>query len=70
MTEKKMEHRSATAASKPKTMTVSEMIHNQEAGTPYNPGDLRDYLVQRVMARHGFTEEQALAEILAFGGKA
>jgi hypothetical protein len=47
-------------------MTVSEMIHNREDGIPYNPGDLRDYLIQRVMARHGFTEEQALAEILAF----
>ncbi len=68
MTDKEMEYRWATAASKPKAMTVSEMIHNREAGIPYNPGDLRDYLVKRVMARHGFTEEQALAAILAFGG--
>ena len=68
MTDREMEHRWATVASKPKTMTVSEMIHSLEAGIPYNPGDLRDYLVQRAMARHGFTEEQALAEILAFGG--
>ncbi len=70
MTDKEIEYRSATVASKPKTLTVSEMIHNQEDGIPYNPGDLRNYLVQRVMERHGFTEEQALAEILAFGGKA
>jgi hypothetical protein len=68
MTDKEMEHRWTTVASKPKTMTVSEMIHSHEADTPYNPGELRDYLVQRAMARHGFTEEQALAEILAFGG--
>jgi hypothetical protein len=68
MTEKEMKYRWAAAASKPKAMTVSEKIHNQEVGIPYHPGDLRDYLVQRVMARHGFTEEQALAEILAFGG--
>jgi len=70
MIDKEMEYQWATVAraNKPKTMTVSEMIHNQEAGIPYNPGSLRDYLVQRVMARHGFTEEQALAEILAFGG--
>jgi hypothetical protein len=68
MTEEKMEYRWVTAAGKPKDLTISEMIHNQKAGSPYNPGDLRDYLVQRTMARHGFTEEQALAEILAFGG--
>jgi hypothetical protein len=68
MTDKEMEHRWTTVASKPKTMTVSEMIHSHEPDTPYNPGELRDYLVQRAMARHGFTEEQALAEILAFGG--
>ena len=68
MTDKGIEHRWATAATKPKAMTVSEMIHNQEAGIPYKPGELREYLVQRVMARHGFTEEQALAVILAFGG--
>ena len=67
MTDKEMEYRRVTAARKPKDLTIHEMIHNQEAGSPYNPGDLRDYLVQRVMARHGFTEEQALAEILAFG---
>ena len=51
----------------PKELTISEIIHdNREAGTPYVPGDLRARLVKREMARHGFTEEQALAEILAF----
>ena len=68
MADKGMEYRWTTGASKPKTLTVSEMIHNQKAGISNKPGDLRAYLVQRVMARHGFTEEQALAVILAFGG--
>lgn len=68
MTDKGMEQRWTTVAAKPKAMTVSEMIHTREAGIPYNPGELRDYLVKRVMARHEFTEEQALAVILAFGG--
>jgi hypothetical protein len=68
MTDKEMEHRWATAASKPKTLTVSEMIQNQKAGISNNPGELRAYLVQRVMEKHEFTEEQALAMILAFGG--
>ncbi len=68
MTDKKMEYRWGTAAPKPKDLTISEMIQKEEAGSPYNPGDLRDYLVRRTMARHGFTKEQALAVILAFGG--
>ncbi len=68
MTDKKMEYRWGTAAPKPKDLTISEMIYKKEAGSPYNPGDLRDYLVRRTMARHGFTKEQALAVILAFGG--
>ena len=68
MTDKKMEYRWGTAAPKPKDLTISEMIQKKEAGSPYNPGDLRDYLVRRTMARHGFTKEQALAVILAFGG--
>jgi hypothetical protein len=68
MTDKEMEYRWATTASKPKTLTVSEMIQNQKAGISSNPGELRAYLVQRVMERHEFTEEQALAMILAFGG--
>jgi len=68
MIDMKLEYPGATAARKPKDLTISEMIHHQEAGSPYNPGDLRLRLVERVMARHRFTEEQALAEILAFGG--
>jgi hypothetical protein len=43
------------------------MINNRrEACSPYIAGELRVALVQREMARHGFSEEQALAEILAF----
>jgi hypothetical protein len=68
MTDKEMEHRWAPVVREAKAMTVSEMIHNHEVGIPYNPGSLRGYLIQRAMERHGFTEEQALAEILAFGG--
>jgi hypothetical protein len=62
-----MESQWGTAASRPKDLTLSEMINKKEAGSPYHPGRLRDYLVQRTMARHGFTEEQALALIFAFG---
>lgn len=52
---------------KPKTPTLSEMIQNRrDESRPYIAGELRAVLVQREMARHNFTEEQALAEILAF----
>ena len=58
-----------TALRKPKELTVCDMIQqNAAAGPKPGPGDLRAYLVQRTMAKHGFTEEQALAVILAFGG--
>jgi hypothetical protein len=54
---------------KPKELTVCDMIQQNEAAGPKpGPGDLRAYLVQRTMAKHRFTEEQALAVILAFGG--
>ena len=67
MTDTIMEPQSGAEARRPKELTISEMIHNnREAGSPYIPGNLRACLVQREMARHGFTEEQALAEILAF----
>lgn len=62
-----VEQQYGPAARKPKELTLSEMIYNnREAGVQYIPGDLRTCLVQREMARHGFTEKQALAEILAF----
>lgn len=51
----------------PKLPTLSDMIQNRRAeGRPYVAGELRADLIRREMARHNFTEEQALAEILAF----
>ena len=57
-------------AQKPKEQSISEIIQKSRADGSCSPGrvNLRDLLVQRTMARHGFTEEQALAVILAFGG--
>lgn len=52
---------------KPKVPTLSDVIQKRrEEGRPYVSGELRADLVQREMTRHNFTEEQALAEILAF----
>ena len=55
---------------KPKEQSISEIIQNNRADESCGAGqvNLRDLLIQRTMARHGFTEEQALAVILAFGG--
>ncbi len=54
-----------------KPPTISDMIQSRRAaGMPYVPGELREGLVQREMARHNFTEAQALAGILAFCRKA
>ena len=55
---------------KPKEQSISEIIQNNRADDSCGAAqvNLRDLLVQRTMARHGFTEEQALAVILAFGG--
>lgn len=69
MTDRKIEPRWGIALPKPKDLTVSDMIHKIGAAGPKpEPGDLRAYLVRRTMARHGFSEEQALMLILAFGG--
>jgi len=69
MTDRKTESQWGTAPPKPKDLTVSDMIHKNGAASPKPElGHLRAYMVQRTMARHGFTEEQALALILAFGG--
>jgi hypothetical protein len=52
---------------KPKAPTLSDIIQSRRnEGRPYIAGELRLLLVQREMTRHNFTEEQALAEILAF----
>ena len=69
MTDRKIQPRWGIAPPKPKDLTVSEMIHKNRAASPKPaPGQLRAYMVQRTMARHDFTEEQALALIIAFGG--
>ena len=69
MIDRKMEPRWGTAPPKQKDLTVSEMIHKVRAASPKSePGHLTAYMVQRTMARHEITEEQALALILAFGG--
>ncbi len=53
--------------SKAKSLTISDMIQNRrDEGRPYVPGELREGLVQRDMARHNFTKEQALAGLIAF----
>ena len=59
-----------SAAKKPRELSISEIMQERRTDGTCSPGplDLRDLLVQRTMARHGFTEEQALAVILAFGG--
>ena len=53
---------------KPKEQNLSEIMQKSMMDGDCSPGrvDLRGLLVERTMARHGFTEEQALAEILAF----
>lgn len=55
---------------KPKEESLSEIIQQRRADGSCRPDqvNLRGLLVQRTMAQHGFTEEQALAVILAFGG--
>ena len=69
MTDRRMEPRWGTAPPKPKDLTISDMIQkNRAASLKPGPGHLRAYMVQRTMARHGFTEEQALALSLGFGG--
>jgi hypothetical protein len=60
----------SSATKKPREQSISEIMQERRADGNCSPGrlDLRDLLVQRTMARHGFTKEQALAVILAFGG--
>jgi len=67
MTDRITEPRWGNAPPKTKELTVSDMIQRDAVASPKpGPGHLRAYMVQRTMARHGFTEEQALALILAF----
>ena len=70
MFESRSDYPAIPAAQKPKELHLSEIIQKSRADGSYCSGQssLRELLVQRTMARHGFTEEQALALILAFGG--
>lgn len=70
MSDEKSEHPWNTSAQKPKEQSLAEIIQKIRADSPSSPGrvNLRKLLIERTMAKHGFTEEQALALILAFGG--
>ena len=67
MSDEKSESAWRSGPHKPKERNLSEMIQSSRAEGS-GQVDLRKLLVQRTMARHDFTEEQALAVILAFGG--
>ena len=70
MSDNKSEYQYNSPAQKPKELNLSEIIQQSRAEDSHSPGqvNLRDQVVQRKMVSHGLTEEQALAEILAFGG--
>jgi hypothetical protein len=70
MSEKNPEYPWSSRVHKPKEQSISQIIQKrwEDGSRDTDRVDLRDLLVQRTMARHGFTEEQALALILAFGG--
>ncbi|MCX2980544.1 hypothetical protein EYC98_06600 [Halieaceae bacterium IMCC14734] len=56
-------------AQKSKEQNISQLIQKSREKQPCDadPVGLRKVLIQRTMERHGFTEEQALALLLAFG---
>lgn len=70
MFENRIEYPVIPAAQKQKELHLSEIIQKNRVNGSCSSGrvSLRKLLIQRTMARHGFTEEQALALILAFGG--
>ena len=53
-----------------KQKNISEVVQKNRAGSAVSTDqvNLRDLLIQRTMAKHDFTREQAIALILAFGG--
>ena len=69
MSDIKSEYPLSSTANKPKEQNISEIVQKNRADSSCSQDrvDLRDLLVQRTMAKHEFTEEQALALILAFG---
>ena len=70
MSDKQSEYSWNSTAQKTKEQNISEIMQKSRAEGSCSTGqmDLRDLLVRRTMAKHGFTKEQALALILAFGG--
>ena len=70
MSDKKDDTSWSPAPYKAKEQNISEIMQASRADVSRSPVrvDIRGLLVQRTMARHGFTEKQALALILAFGG--
>ena len=70
MSDRKIDHSWTSRAHKPKEQSISEVMQKSREGDSCGSAavDLRELLVQRTMARHEFTKEQALALILAFGG--
>ncbi len=59
MSDKESEYPWNSAAKKPKELSISEIMQKSRedgSGSPCGV-DLRDLLVRRTMARHGFTEE-------------
>jgi hypothetical protein len=70
MFDKKNEYPWNSGARKPKEQSISQIIQKsrEDGSCGTDRVNLRDLLVQRTMARHGFTEEQAMALILAFAG--
>ena len=70
MSDTKIEDTLSSAVNKPKEQNLSEIVQKNRSDSSSSPDqmDLRNLLVQRTMAKHEFTEEQALALILAFGG--
>lgn len=68
MSDKKSEIPFNPIVRNPKEQNLSEIIQKSIMDGDCSPGrvDLRRLLVERTMSRHGFTEEQALAIIMAF----
>jgi len=70
MSDQKSDYPWTSRAHKPKEQSISEVMQKsrEDDSCSSSAVDLRELLIQRTMARHEFTKEQALALILAFGG--
>jgi hypothetical protein len=69
MSDSENEYSWSRTAQKTKEQNISQLIQKGRADESCgaDPVDLRKLLIERTMDRHGFTEQQALALILAFG---